>query len=246
MLPSFVSYNIALARPYFPENIGSSARALAVMGFSRLSVINPNCNPFEDRAVTLASHAAPTVLAQTQVYQSTSDWAATCDFRIGFCLRERALGPKTCQLPELPEILQQTPHSRVGLLFGCEKSGLDNDELSVCHYVCEIPTSMAWQYHSLNLSQAVQIVLYTLFTQLQLTPRRASPAEEEPPSEAGLRSLDRYLEQCVVSPQLKSFSQRTTPAQTLRRLRMIASQSIRFQSDLDFFYGFLKGLIHVE
>jgi len=245
MLQHSVQYNIALARPYFPENIGSSARALAVMGFSNLSVINPNCDPFEDRAVTLASHAAKTVLAHTQIYSSTVDWASTCDFRVGFCLRDRALGPKTCMLPELPGILQNQHYSRVGLLFGCEKSGLDNDELSFCHYVCEIPTSSALDYHSLNLAQAVQVVTYTLLTQMCHSPMTELPMGEEAPSAAALRSLDDYLERLVLSQQMQAFSQRTTSAQTLRRLRMIASQSIRFQSDLNFFYGFLKGFINV-
>ncbi len=242
MLQHFNRTHIALARTYFPENIGSSARAMAVMGFSHLSVIAPYCDPRDERAVTLASHAAESVLKNVKVYSSMTDWASTCDFRVGFCLRNRALGPKTCMLTELPDILKTQPHSNLGLLFGCEKSGLDNHELSFCHYVCEIPTSSLWNYHSLNLAQAVQVVSYTLFTQWRGGNSSKVSLLEPGPSQTGLKSLDGYLSQLVLSPKMRSFSQRTTPEQTLRRLRMMAARSIQSQADCDFFYGFLKGL----
>lgn len=234
--------NIALARPYFPENIGASARAMAVMGFSNLSVIKPYCDPYDEKAAILASHASETVLKNMSVHAHMQEWSSHCDLRVGFCLRDRAIGPPSLLLPQLPQLLRQQKFHKLGLLFGCEKSGLDNEELSFCHYVVEIPTSSVWNYHSLNLAQAVQIVVYTLHLDWDMI----SIAEQQnffiqdPPALKTLQALEQYLDQVVHSPQMNSFSQRTTREQTLRRLRMIVSRAIVSQSDAEFFIGFLK------
>ncbi len=236
---------IGLAQPFFPENIGAAARACAVMGFPSLSVISPHCDPFDPRAYTLASHAANTVLEPMRCFNHVSEWAALCDLRIGFCLRERSIGPLPLYLHELGPLIENKTFSQIGLLFGCEKSGLNNDELSYCHYICEIETSDLLHYHSLNLSQAVQIVTYVLrmhFLKSHSIEKALSSSIATPPSASAQKAFDRYLEEIVFSSKMQKFSQRTTTEQTLKRLRLLLQHAIHKQEDLDFLFGFLKGV----
>ncbi|MBM4222415.1 MAG: RNA methyltransferase [Gammaproteobacteria bacterium] len=240
------SFNFALARTAFPENIGSAARALAVMGFDHLSLIAPVCDYQDERAITLASNAADTVLKNTTIYPDVRSWSASCDLVIGLSARTRDLGPIFFELPQLPEILNAPAHAaraRIGFLFGCERSGLDNDELSYCHYVCGIPTQAHTQYRSLNLAQAVQIVAYTamlFLNQKNQDDLKMQSHSTEVFAEDAKRSFDRFLEQLVYSDRMQSFRQRTTPEQTLRRLRQLFQNSIDSQASLDFLYGFLR------
>ncbi len=56
---------------------------------------------------------------------------------------------------------------RVALLFGSEKTGLSNEELSHCHWLLTIPMEEHEEvrHPSMNLGQAVAVCLYELVRQ---------------------------------------------------------------------------------
>jgi tRNA/rRNA methyltransferase len=142
-----------------PLNIGASARAMANFGFSRLRVVNPYDVAF--REARSAVGAAP-LLQAAEEYPSVADAVADCRLVVG----TTSVGHRELQHPLrrlefgarlMGRALTKAP---VALLFGSEKFGLTNDELSHCHWLMRIPTEPADL--SMNLGQAVALCLYEL------------------------------------------------------------------------------------
>jgi len=142
-----------------PLNIGASARAMANFGFSRLRVVNAYDVAF--REARSAVGAAP-LLQAAQEYSSLTEAVADCRLVVG----TTSVGHRELQHPLrrlefgarlIGRALAQAP---VALLFGSEKFGLTNDDLSHCHWLMRIPT--VGGDLSMNLGQAVALCLYEL------------------------------------------------------------------------------------
>ena len=237
---SFEQFYCALTRPQTPENIGSVARALRVMGFKPAHVIEPQCDPEHERAHVLASHAGGD-LALMPRHKGVEQLRSQVDLLIGFSARGRVYGPDPIALPDITDLLQQHQNSRIGLLFGPESSGLSNDDLSYCHYSCYIPTPPHTDYHSLNLAQSVQVVAYALSQIIGFTPsqHRELP-EQEQSAEFSYHFLEEWLQQALARQGFKAFTQRTTLEQTEKKARIMLQRLVRDQEDLDFLCGFIK------
>jgi len=142
-----------------PLNIGAAARAMANFGFSRLRVVNPYEVAF--REARSAVGAAP-LLAAAEEYSSVAAAVADCGLVVG----TTAVGHRELQHPlrRLESgarlIRRQLAAAPVALLFGSEKFGLSNEEMSHCHWLIRIPTVET--YGSMNLGQAVAVCLYEL------------------------------------------------------------------------------------
>jgi TrmH family RNA methyltransferase len=142
-----------------PLNIGASARAMANFGFSQLRVVNPYDVAF--REARSAVGAAP-LLRTAEDFSTVADAVADCTLVVG----TTSVGHRELQHPirrleyGARLILRRLPATPVALLFGSEKFGLSNDELSHCHWLMRIPT--VDQDLSMNLGQAVALCLYEL------------------------------------------------------------------------------------
>lgn len=165
-----------------PLNIGASARAMANFGFSHLRVVNPYDVAF--REARSAVGAAP-LLAAAEEFSSVAEAVADCQLVVG----TTSVGHRELQHPIrrleygatlIGDTLQEAP---VALLFGSEKFGLSNDDMSHCHWLMRIPTVDAGL--SMNLGQAVALCLYELARDpkaVEATPekiRRAGAGENE-------------------------------------------------------------------
>ena len=142
-----------------PLNIGAAARAMANFGFARLRVVNPYDVAF--REARSAVGAAP-LLQAAEDFPSVADAAADCRLVVG----TTSVGHRELQHPLrrleygaelIRTALQEAP---VALLFGSEKFGLSNEDLSHCHWLMRIPTVDTDL--SMNLGQAVALCLWEL------------------------------------------------------------------------------------
>jgi TrmH family RNA methyltransferase len=143
-----------------PLNIGAVARAMSNLGFLRLRVVNPYEPSF--REARSAVGAAP-LLAQAEQYGSVAEAVADCSLVVG----TTAAGNRELQHPlkllaEGASLIRKRLRAGgcVALLFGSEKRGLANDDLSHCHWLMHIPTRK--EHTSMNLGQAVAVCLYEL------------------------------------------------------------------------------------
>ena len=142
-----------------PLNIGAAARAMANFGFSCLRVVNPYDVAF--REARSAVGAAP-LLQRAKEFACVADAVADCRLVVG----TTSVGHRELQHPirrlefGARLMLRALPASPVALLFGSEKFGLSNQDLSHCHWLMRIPTT--GQDLSMNLGQAVALCLYEM------------------------------------------------------------------------------------
>ncbi len=130
------------------------------LGFLRLRVVNPYEASF--REARSAVGAAP-LLANAEEYKSVAEAVADCSLVVGTtAARHRELQHPLRLLQQGAPLISKRLRSggRVALLFGSEKRGLANDDLSHCHWLMHIPTRE--EHISINLGQAVAICLYEL------------------------------------------------------------------------------------
>ena len=165
--PEFDRLRIVLVAARNPLNIGAAARAMSNFGFTRLRVVNPYDVAFREARSAVG---APALLANAEEYKSVAEAVADCSLVVGTtAARDRQLQHPLRLLPEASILIrQQLASGRVALLFGSEKRGLANEDLSHCHWLLKIPTRD--EHISMNLGQAVAICLYELTHELSSPP----------------------------------------------------------------------------
>ena len=157
---------VVLVRARNPSNIGAVARAMHDFGFRHLRVVNEFAVPFEAAKSAVDASA---VMAAAEQFGSMGEAVADCTLVVGTtAVGERVLQHRLQALPEAgAEVLRHLAESaegRVALLFGSEKTGLSNEELSHCDWLLTIPMEEheGVRHPSMNLGQAVAVCLYEL------------------------------------------------------------------------------------
>lgn len=150
---------IVLVNTSHPGNIGAAARAMKTMGLTDLYLVSPAEFP-HPKADEMASGATD-VLANARVVQTLDEAIGDCTLVVGASARIRAIPWPLLSPRQMAEkVKQEAEASQTAILFGCEQSGLSNDELQRCNLHIHIPANPA--YSSLNLAAAVQVVSYEL------------------------------------------------------------------------------------
>jgi tRNA/rRNA methyltransferase len=150
---------IILVAPQMGENIGMVARAMANFGLGELRLVAPRDGWPNDKATAAASRATHVVEAAT-VFEDLRSAVADLSFVFATTARERD-GFKAVRGPvEAARMLRsrETAGVRTGILFGREKFGLDNDEISLADEIVTFPVDP--EYASLNIAQAVLLMAY--------------------------------------------------------------------------------------
>ena len=134
--------------------MGACCRAIKTMGLNRLVLVGAE-NINMEEALMAAIHAGE-VLENASRYDTLTEALKGTALSAGITRRR---GTKRKWFSILPEELAQRSSSlngRTALVFGNERTGLDDEELNTCNLACHIPSSP--EFPSLNLSHAVQIV----------------------------------------------------------------------------------------
>lgn len=150
---------VVLHRPRDVVNIGGTVRALKNMGFRHLRLVDPV--PFAPADVCGIAHRSEDVLATMRSYASLDQALADVGYVVG--TTEHIHGQHAVRQDiraVAPELLQRAAVAPVALLFGTEDNGLDLAALDRCQTLLRLPTDPA--YPSLNLAQAVLLLLYEL------------------------------------------------------------------------------------
>lgn len=183
---------VVLVAPRNPLNIGAAARAISNFGFSDLRLVNPYQVAFrEARSAVKSQH----VLRDAREYAELAEAVADCALVVGTTSR----GPRVLEHPlrrlELGGklIAKRLATAPVALLFGSEKFGLSNDDLSHCHWLMRIPTRE--EHGSMNLGQAVAVCLYEIARQPSAA--RVAAGLENPADAERLERLTVRLEEVL-------------------------------------------------
>jgi tRNA (cytidine32/uridine32-2'-O)-methyltransferase len=171
---------IVLVGTQHPGNIGSAARAMKTMGLSRLVLVAPEKFPHPEASALAAG--ADDVLAAAEVHADLATALADCTWVIGTSARRRGVPlPERSPRAAAGELVQaQAAGGECALVFGRERTGLENEELQLCHATVAIPANP--DYSSLNLGAAVQVLAYE-WRLAWLEGRPVAPAPEAGPVE---------------------------------------------------------------
>ena len=153
-----------------PGNIGAAARAMGVMGISRLSLARPETDHLSPDSVA-RSAGYGSILENASVHTSLRGALSKVACAYAFTARQRDMDPMMLDPRGCAALAarQMAEGSHVALVFGPEHSGLANLETDLCNSLVRIPTGP--KRGSLNLAAAVQIACYETLYEL----RQADP-----------------------------------------------------------------------
>ena len=169
---------VVLVSPRNPLNIGAAARAMSNFGFLELRLVNPYEVAFREAKSAVKAQA---VLENAKEFATVAEAVADCALVVGTTsIGHRALEHPLRRL-ELGGKIIARAKGPVALLFGSEKFGLSNEDMSYCHWLMRIPTRE--EHGSLNLGQAVAVCLYEIL-------RQPAAAKEKPETKREARGED--------------------------------------------------------
>ncbi len=149
---------VILVEPQLGENIGTAARAMANFGLLDLRLVNPREGWPNDKAVAAASRA-PTI-DHVRVFATAAEAIADLRFVYATTARQREVPKPVAGPREAAARLRRlaAAGTGVGILFGRERTGLTNEEVSLADELLTLPVDPG--FSSLNVAQAVLIVAY--------------------------------------------------------------------------------------
>jgi TrmH family RNA methyltransferase len=252
---------VVLVRARNPSNIGAVARAMHDFGFRRLRVVNEFAMPF-----TAAKSAvdASAVMAGAVTCASVADAVADCTLVVGTtAVGERDLQHELLVLAEgaarMRAELREPTHDdeavmdrapevggTVAVLFGSEKTGLSNEELSHCNWLLTVPMHEyeGVRHPSMNLGQAVAVCLYELVrdpTHDDKAVVKGAPGDvAEPVAAAQLERITALMNEVMEATEYtRRHAHNCDPAHVRRLVRRIGVDAV----DAPVWMGFLKQVL---
>jgi TrmH family RNA methyltransferase len=215
---------VVLVRARNPNNIGAVARAMHDFGFRHLRIVNDYAVPFHTARSAVDASA---ILAAAVEAPTVAEAIADGTLVIGTtAVGERDLEHPLHELPHAGAMIRaelSRPEGRVALLFGSEKTGLSNEELSHCNALMTIPMhhSEGSRHVSMNLGQAAAVCLFELVRD-DVSP----PSEPQPQPQPSAGDLERLTSLLIEVLEVSGYSKRhpanCEPGQIRRLVRRMS------------------------
>jgi TrmH family RNA methyltransferase len=217
-----------------PLNIGAAARAMSNFGFSRLRVVNPYEVAFQGARSAVKAGA---VLENAEKFETVGEAVADCSLVVGTtAIGHRDLQHSLQRLPEAaPAIRGHLASGPCALLFGSEKFGLSNRDMSHCHWLMHIPTRE--EHLSMNLGQAVAICLYELMRNSATSP------DPEPRTAASAAEVERVYETLLVALQASDYPKLNSSDTFQSAVRRMVFRLRPQTGDAEFLLGMLRQIV---
>jgi len=228
---------IVLVGTSHPGNIGAVARAMKTMHVSTLRLVTPKLFPHAE-ATAMAS-GADDLLAQATVCATLEEAVADCGLILGASARLRSL-----RLPQMEpreaagSALVEAHKHPVAFVFGRERTGLTNEELSLCHTLVHIPANP--EYSSLNLAMSVQVMCYELLMSSR-GPTDVTVVEEasEYATAEEMNYFYTHLQQVMIDT---GFLDPAAPKHLMKRLRRLFGRARPDKQELNILRGILSAV----
>jgi len=212
-----LDWRFLLVRPRNPLNIGAAARAMANFGFREMVVVAPHGPVWQE---TRSAVGAEEVVTSARAVESLAEGIGDASLVVGTTAGSRRnLNRDLILLPDFPAWLRQRQATgRAALLFGSEKTGLSNEQMSYCHALVRIPTAV--DCPSMNLGQAVAVCAYEL-SRAGLMPTRPLRPAVHPSDPAGAQSLEHLFERAARVLDQVGYLKPKSRRATLLKLRRV-------------------------
>ena len=229
-----------------PGNVGSAARALKTMGFSDLRLINPKIKGVasHSEAIALASGAADVLEASIESGSLTTS-VEGCSVVLGLTSRDREFGPPAIDWEAAKSLIGASVESggNVALLFGPERTGLDNEHLALCTHRVWLDANP--DYPSLNLAQALMVCAYTLRETLtQHDGKRNTLANREEMADfADPAAVAAMLEHWREGLEAIGYLDPVNPKKLMPRIQALFARSRLHKEEIDLLRGIAKQML---
>jgi tRNA/rRNA methyltransferase len=234
---------VILVRPQMGENIGAAARAMKNFGLAELRLVAPRDGWPNEKASAMSSRADD-ILEKAAVFDDTASAVADLQAVFATSARQRDM-EKPVFAPRLAaeeSARRITGGQRVGLLFGAEKAGLDNDDVALATGLIHIPANPA--FSSLNLGQAVLLIGYEWYLAGAGNGGVAGPGVDEPASYRDLLFFFQRLESLLDDKGfMKPVEKRPT---MVRNIRNMFTRAGLTEQELRTFHGVISALVRKE
>jgi tRNA/rRNA methyltransferase len=228
-----------------PGNVGSAARALKTMGFSDLRLISPRISGLSQapEAIALASGAVD-ILESSQESSSLESAVQDCPLVLGLTSRDREFGPPALNWQDALPLIRAAVagKQRVALLFGPERTGLDNHHLSLCTHRVWLDANPL--YPSLNLAQALMVCAFTLREALnkdsESTPLSSNT---EPVDYADPAAVAAMLEHWREGLEAIGYLDPANPKKLMPRLQALFARTRLHKEEIDLLRGIAKQML---
>jgi TrmH family RNA methyltransferase len=225
MSPAAFHWRVVLVRARNPLNIGAAARAMANFGLRDLAAVAPYDPSWQEAR---SAPGAEEILQAARATATLAEALDQCSLVIGTTAgARRHLDRDLISLKELPEWLESRCKAlprgeggpeRAALLFGSEKTGLSNEELSYCHALVRIPT--ATECPSMNLGQAVAVCCYEL-ARSGLVSLKTPVTRVHHSSPASVQSLEHLFQRACAILDESGYLKPKSRAATVIKLRRL-------------------------
>ncbi|MGL5038823.1 MAG: tRNA/rRNA methyltransferase [Aeromonas sp.] len=154
-----MTFYFVLVAPARAANVGAAARAMKTMGFDAMRLVASRVHE-EDEANWVA-HGAQEILTNTEAFDTLPAALADMDLVIATTARERGRYQHYLTPGQIREQIRAKPTlGKVAIVFGCEESGLSNEQLAHVDLISYLPLKVS--YPSLNLGQAIMLYAYEM------------------------------------------------------------------------------------
>ena len=240
MAESFTRIRVVLVATQHPGNIGSVARAMLNMGLRQLVLVRSDKYPHSQATAMAAS--AVEILENARVVETLEEAVSDCAWVVGSSARPRHLGDEPLTpwnaAARLAELGQR---ENVALVFGCERTGLTNEEIERCNATVRIPANPG--YSSLNLAHAVQVMSYEVRKAvLPEAPKVSSKTDHPwyaPPSAEDMELFYQHMERVLIQT---GFLVPDNPRILMRRLRQLYNRAQPDRNELNILRGILTSV----
>ena len=219
-----------------PLNIGAAARAMSNFGFLRLRVVNPYEVAFREAKSAVG---AASLLTNAEEFKGVADAVADCTLVVGTtAVRHRELQHPLRRLEYGARLIRkELATGRVALVFGPEKTGLSNDDLSYCHWLMNIPTRE--QHISMNLGQAVAVCLYELVR----NGKKTAAAKERKEKRASAGEVERISDGLLEALHLSGYVKPIAVTSTEERVRRMVRRMNLSSRDAELWLGTFRQIL---
>ena len=223
-------------------NVGATARAMKVMGFTDLVLVAPRWDNVLRREETIQrASGALDVLHNARIVATLDEALDGISHLCATAMTPRDFGPPTLDprshFASLAASLAQTPQQGVAFLFGSERFGMRNEDVYRCHTCLRIPTDPT--FGSLNLGAAVQVLAYEWRMALGGFAVQEAVPQNELADAAQVAGLLDHWQQALTTI---GFLDPESPKKLMPRLNQLFNRSQLTQEEIHILRGVAKAM----
>lgn len=237
---------VILIRPQMGENIGAVARAMSNFGLEELRIVAPRDGWPNQKANEMAA-GAESIISGAKIYDNFANSMADIHTAYATTARPRDMNKRVVSpqqaMQEIVALTLPSPEERgrnkIALVFGPERTGLENEEITLCDNIITIPTSE--QNRSLNLAQSSVIIGYEwLKANSELKVQSADNFFHSPAPMADMMGLFEQLEEYLdKSEYFRTTNKKPIMWQNLKNMLIRGKWS---EQEIRTFRGMLRSL----